>query len=155
MYRRDVKLPSTTMCWVLWHHEIPPHTITLPLLHRDICLTQQSWNRSPRHRHTLRRLSNILTQKRDSSVNSTPRQCCCVHRICCLHQLKWLIRRSAVKTFPLYVLWLEIPRSWRRHRTVKALMRRLWVPLSPGQFPQTSWIGRVNDSKQCTGPADV
>ena len=73
-------------------------------------------------------LSNISTQKRDSSVNSTPRQCCCVHRIRCRHQFKWLTRRSAVKTFPLYDLWLEIPRFWRRRRTVQALTRRLWIP---------------------------
>ena len=100
MYRRAVKLPSTTMSWVLWCHEIPPHTIMLPPPQRDTCLTQQSWNRSPRQRHTLRRLSNISTQKWDLSVNSTPRQRCCVHQICCRHQLKRLIWRSAVKMFP-------------------------------------------------------
>ena len=127
MYQHAIKLPSTTS-WVLWCHEIPPHTIMLPPPQRDTCLTQQSWNRSPCRRHTLRRLSNISTQKRNSSMNSTPRQYCCVHRVCCQHQLKRLIRSSAVKTFPLYVLWLEIPHSWRRCRTVKALTHRLWVP---------------------------
>ena len=42
IYRRAVKLPSTTMSWLLWRHEIPPHTITLPPPQRDTCLTQQS-----------------------------------------------------------------------------------------------------------------
>ena len=97
MYRSAVKLPSTTMSWVLWRHEIPPHTITLPPTQPYTCLTQQSWNRSLRRRHTLRRLSNISTQKRDSSREqyTTPTLLC----------------PSAVKTFPLYVLWLEKPHS--------------------------------------------
>ena len=56
MYRRAVKLPSTTMSWVLWRYERPPHTITLQPPQHDTCLTQQSWNRSPPRRHTLHRL---------------------------------------------------------------------------------------------------
>ena len=129
MYRRAVKLPSTTMSWVLWHHEIPPHTIMLPPPQSDSCLTQQSWNRSPRRRYTLRRLSNISTQKTGLVCEQyiTP-TLLCVHRIRWRHQLKRLIRRPTVKTLPLYVLWLEIPRSLWRRRTVKALTRRLWVP---------------------------
>ena len=128
MYRRAVKLPSTTMSWVLWRHEIPPphhYATTTPTWHlfnttvlKSLPTSTPYFTPPIKHFNTktglVREQYTTPTLLCPSDTLSTP-----------IKATDSTFRRQNV---PLYVLWLEIPRSWRRSRTVKALTRRLWVP---------------------------